>query len=143
MNRKFLVTFAIVALAITSAVAGMNNPVVGGKEVSPGGSLIPPFSHPSSPSISAAAWPSSLTGSTSSFWEPPFTSAGVCAIGNNLVQDDISSEVRTSVKRRIIVAPVPPCAGRPALLANSRCSIAFIVLVQLTYAIAPRLRRRS
>jgi uncharacterized surface protein with fasciclin (FAS1) repeats len=40
MNRKFLVTFAIVVLAITSAVAGMNNPVVGGKEMYPARNII-------------------------------------------------------------------------------------------------------
>ena len=40
MNRKFLVTFAIVVLAITSAVAGMNNPVVGGKEMYPTRNII-------------------------------------------------------------------------------------------------------
>jgi uncharacterized surface protein with fasciclin (FAS1) repeats len=40
MNRKFLVTFALVALAITSAVAGMNNPVVGGKEMYPTKNII-------------------------------------------------------------------------------------------------------
>jgi uncharacterized surface protein with fasciclin (FAS1) repeats len=40
MNRKFFVTFAIVALAITSAIAGMNNPVVGGKEMYPTKNII-------------------------------------------------------------------------------------------------------
>lgn len=40
MNRKFLVTFAVVALAITSAAAGMNNPVVGGKEMFPTKNII-------------------------------------------------------------------------------------------------------
>jgi uncharacterized surface protein with fasciclin (FAS1) repeats len=40
MNRKFIVTSAIVALAITSAVAGMNNPVVGGKEMYPTRNII-------------------------------------------------------------------------------------------------------
>jgi len=40
MNRKFLVTFAIVALAINSAAAGMNNPVVGGKELYPTKNII-------------------------------------------------------------------------------------------------------
>jgi uncharacterized surface protein with fasciclin (FAS1) repeats len=34
------VTFAIVALAITSAIAGMNNPVVGGKEMYPTKNII-------------------------------------------------------------------------------------------------------
>ena len=47
MNRKFLVTFAIVALAINSAAAGMNNPVVGGKELYPT-KIVPniPLPHP-------------------------------------------------------------------------------------------------
>lgn len=40
MNREFSVTLAIVALAITSAVAGMNNPVVGGKEMYPTKNII-------------------------------------------------------------------------------------------------------
>ena len=40
MNRKCFVTFTIVALAITSALAGMNNPVVGGKEMYPTKNII-------------------------------------------------------------------------------------------------------
>src|ERR1700685_4072145 len=35
MNRKFAVVLAIVAIAVTSAVAGMKNPVVGGQEMYP------------------------------------------------------------------------------------------------------------
>jgi uncharacterized surface protein with fasciclin (FAS1) repeats len=40
MDKKFMITFALVALAITSAVAGMNNPVVGGKEMYPTKNII-------------------------------------------------------------------------------------------------------
>src|ERR1700739_1887519 len=35
MKRKFVLTLALAGLAITSAVAGMGNPVVGGKEMYP------------------------------------------------------------------------------------------------------------
>ena len=35
MNKKFAVVLSIVALAVTSAMAGMKNPVVGGKEMYP------------------------------------------------------------------------------------------------------------
>jgi uncharacterized surface protein with fasciclin (FAS1) repeats len=40
MNRKFIMTFAVVALVITSAVGGMNNPVVGGQEMYPTKNII-------------------------------------------------------------------------------------------------------
>ena len=40
MNRNFLVTDALVALTITTAVADMNNPVVGGKEMYPTKNII-------------------------------------------------------------------------------------------------------
>jgi uncharacterized surface protein with fasciclin (FAS1) repeats len=35
MNKKFAVLMAIIAITVTSAVAGMNNPVVGGQEMYP------------------------------------------------------------------------------------------------------------
>jgi len=35
MNKKFAVLLAVVAIAVTSAVAGMKNPVVGGQEMYP------------------------------------------------------------------------------------------------------------
>src|ERR1017187_10372572 len=35
MNRKFAVVLAIAAIAVTSAVAGMKNPMVGGQEMFP------------------------------------------------------------------------------------------------------------
>src|SRR5271165_2691495 len=40
MNRKFAVVLAMVAIAVTSAVAGMKNPVVGGKEMYPTKNII-------------------------------------------------------------------------------------------------------
>jgi uncharacterized surface protein with fasciclin (FAS1) repeats len=40
MNRKIFVSVALVALAITSAVAGMKNPVVGGQEMYPTKNII-------------------------------------------------------------------------------------------------------
>ena len=40
MNRKFAVVLAIVAMAVTSAVAGMKNPVVGGQEMYPTKNII-------------------------------------------------------------------------------------------------------
>ncbi len=35
MNKKFAVLLAVIAIAVTSAVAGMKNPVVGGQEMYP------------------------------------------------------------------------------------------------------------
>jgi uncharacterized surface protein with fasciclin (FAS1) repeats len=40
MNRKIFVVVTLMALAIASAVAGMNNPVVGGKEMYPTRNII-------------------------------------------------------------------------------------------------------
>lgn len=40
MNRKFAVLMAVVAIAVTSAVAGMNNPVVGGQQMYPTKNII-------------------------------------------------------------------------------------------------------
>src|ERR1700689_3643171 len=40
MNRKFAVVLAIVAIAVTSAMAGMKNPVVGGQEMYPTKNII-------------------------------------------------------------------------------------------------------
>ena len=67
----------------------------------------------------------------------------VCAIGNNLVRDDISPAIRTAVQRRIIVAQSLYALGAALCFVSTYLSIAFIVAVQLNYAIAPRLRRRS
>ncbi len=65
----------------------------------------------------------------------------VCAIGSGLVKDDIPPEVSTAIKRRIVVAQSLYALGALLCLIDTRLSIAFIVLVQLNYALAPRLTR--
>ena len=40
MNRKFAILTAVLAIAVTSAVAGMNNPMVGGQEMFPTKNII-------------------------------------------------------------------------------------------------------
>ena len=40
MNRKFAVLIAVLAIAVTSAVAGMDNPVVGGQQMYPTKNII-------------------------------------------------------------------------------------------------------
>jgi uncharacterized surface protein with fasciclin (FAS1) repeats len=40
MNGKFALVTAVLAIALTSAVAGMNNPVVGGQEMYPTKNII-------------------------------------------------------------------------------------------------------
>ena len=67
----------------------------------------------------------------------------VCAIGNNLVHDDISPAIRAAIQRRIIVAQSLYALGAALCFVSTYLSIAFIVAVQLNYAIAPRLRRAS
>jgi uncharacterized membrane protein len=67
----------------------------------------------------------------------------VCAIGNNLVRDDISPALRNAVQRRIVVAQSLYALGAVLCFVSTYLSIALIVAVQLNYAIAPRLRRGS
>ncbi len=40
MHKKFAIAYVLAALAITSAAAGMNNPVVGGQEMYPTKNII-------------------------------------------------------------------------------------------------------
>ncbi|MGC2195474.1 MAG: hypothetical protein WA628_12425 [Terriglobales bacterium] len=40
MHKKFAIAYVLPALAITSAAAGMNNPVVGGQEMYPTKNII-------------------------------------------------------------------------------------------------------
>ena len=40
MNRKFALVTAVLAIVLTSAVAGMNNPMVGGQEMYPTKNII-------------------------------------------------------------------------------------------------------
>jgi uncharacterized membrane protein len=66
----------------------------------------------------------------------------VCALGLGLVRDDIPPAVAAAIKRRIVIAQALYACGALLCLVNTYVSIGFIVLVQLNYAIAPRLPGR-
>jgi uncharacterized membrane protein len=68
----------------------------------------------------------------------------VCALGLGVVRDDIPAAVATAIKRRIVIAQALYAFGALLCLIDTYVSSGFIVLVQLYYAIAPRLpgRRR-
>lgn len=57
-----------------------------------------------------------------------------------LVQDDVTAEMSAAVERRIIIAQALYALGALLCVVNTYVSIAVIVLVQLNYAIAPRIR---
>jgi len=65
----------------------------------------------------------------------------VCAMGTGLVKDDLPPEVPVAIKRRIMIGQALYAAGALLCIFNTYWSIAFIVLVQLNYAIAPFSRR--
>ena len=65
----------------------------------------------------------------------------VCAMGTGLVKDDLPPEVPVAIKRRIVIGQALYAAGALLCIFNTYWSIAFIVLVQLNYAIAPFSRR--
>ena len=67
----------------------------------------------------------------------------VCALGNGLVKDDLSHEIRVAIKHRIFVGQSLYALGALLCIFNTYWSIVFIVLVQLNYAIAPRFGRRE
>ncbi len=60
------------------------------------------------------------------------------AVRQKLPAEDISAEVHRAVVRRIAIAQSLYAIGALLCVVNTYCSIAFIVLVQLNYAIAPR-----
>jgi uncharacterized membrane protein len=60
-----------------------------------------------------------------------------------LIKSDTPDEVRNSISRRIRIAQSLYAAGAALCFINTYVSIAAIVLVQLNYAIAPRLWRRK
>jgi uncharacterized membrane protein len=61
----------------------------------------------------------------------------------DLIKSDTPPEVRGSICRRILIAQSLYAAGAALCAINTWVSIAAIVLVQLNYAIAPRLRRHG
>ena len=65
----------------------------------------------------------------------------VCAVGSGLVKDDLSPEVSQAMKRRILVAQSLYAFAAALCIIDTRWSIACIVVLQLNYALAPRLTR--
>jgi uncharacterized membrane protein len=56
-----------------------------------------------------------------------------------LMKDEITVEMRSALERRIIIAQALYAFGALLCIINTYVSIAFIVLVQLNYVIAPRI----
>jgi uncharacterized membrane protein len=67
----------------------------------------------------------------------------MCATEKGLVKDDLPREVPAAIKSRIMIAQTLYAFGALLCVISTYWSIGFIVLVQLNYAIAPRLPRRS
>ena len=66
-----------------------------------------------------------------------------CAVRGGLVKNDVSPEIIAAICRRIISGQSLYAFGALLCLFNTYWSIAFIVVVQLNYAIAPRFARRD
>ena len=64
------------------------------------------------------------------------------ATRHKLVKEEMPDEVSHSICRRILIAQSLYAAGAALCVINTYVSIAVIVLVQLNYAIAPRLGRK-
>jgi uncharacterized membrane protein len=65
-----------------------------------------------------------------------------CAVGLGLAKSEMPREVPAAIKRRIVVAQALYAFGALLCVFNTHYSIAFIALVQLNYAIAPRFWRK-
>lgn len=66
-----------------------------------------------------------------------------CAIQMGLLKSDVSPEVVAAIKFRIVSTQAVYAFGALLCVISTYWSIAFIVLAQLNYAIAPRLLRRE
>lgn len=64
-----------------------------------------------------------------------------CATSARLVKDDLPPEVPAAICRRIVIGQSFYAFGALLCVIDTRISIAFIVLVQLYYAVAPRWTR--
>jgi uncharacterized membrane protein len=62
------------------------------------------------------------------------------ALRAGLVKDDTTVDMRSAVERRIVIAQALYALGALLCVVNTYWSIAFIVLVQLNYVLAPRIR---
>ena len=65
------------------------------------------------------------------------------ATGHNLIKPETPDEVRGSICRRILIAQSLYAAGAALCFIHTWVSLAVIVLVQLNYAIAPRMGWRE
>jgi len=66
----------------------------------------------------------------------------VCARGRpGLIRDDSPPEVHGAIERRIVIAQSLYALGAALCVISTTASLVFIVLVQLNYALAPRLPR--
>lgn len=65
------------------------------------------------------------------------------ALRAGLVKDNLPAEVPAAVCRRILIAQALYAVGALLCVISTNWSIAFILLVQLNYAVAPRFRRAS
>ncbi len=66
----------------------------------------------------------------------------MCAIDKHLTKHDLPPEAPVAIKRRIVIAQALYGFGALLCVFSTYWSVAFIVLVQLNYAIAPRLPGR-
>jgi uncharacterized membrane protein len=66
----------------------------------------------------------------------------VCAEETGTVKDEMPTDVPTAIKRRIVIGQGLYAFGALLCFVNTYLSIAFIILVQLNYAVAPRFTRR-
>ena len=64
------------------------------------------------------------------------------ATHHNLIKEDTADEVHGAICRRILIAQSLYAFGALLCVVNNYLSIGFIVLMQLNYAIAPRLGKR-
>lgn len=58
-----------------------------------------------------------------------------------LMKDEVTAEMRSANQRRIVIAQALYAFGTLLCVFSTFASIAFIVLVQLNFAIAPRIGR--
>lgn len=65
-----------------------------------------------------------------------------CAVDLNLTKADMPADVPRAIQRRILIGQSLYAFGALLCIFSTYLSIAFIVLVQLNYAIAPRLWRK-
>ena len=62
------------------------------------------------------------------------------AVSAGLVKEEATADISAAVKRRIVVGQALYAFGALLCLVSTYASIAFIMLVQLNYAVAPRIR---